>query len=162
MPQDHAKAREWFEKAVAAGDAAAMTNIGRLYGFGHGVPQDYAKAREWFEKAAAAGEKRALGSLSWFALFAREFAQALDAAERALADRPDFRVATTNRAHALMFLGRATEAREAYLAHKDKPSQSDNKTLQQVIAADFVELRNAGLHHPQMAEIEAALGIVKP
>jgi len=91
-----------------------MTSIGRLYASGHGVPQDYAKAREWYEKAVAAGDKQALGNLSWAALFAREFAQALDAAERALADRPDFRVAITNRAHALMFLGRAAEAREAY------------------------------------------------
>ena len=72
-------------------------------------------------------------------------------------------VATSNRAHALMFLGKAAEAREAYLAHKDKQiPQSANKTWQQAIAADFVELRMAGLDHPQMVEIEAALGIVRP
>ena len=141
-----------------------MASIGRLYVQGHGVPQDYAKAREWYEKAATAGEKRALGNLSWAALLAREFAQALDAAERAFADRPDSRwAATANRAHALMFLGRVAEAREAYLAHRDMRSpQIANKTWQQVIAADFVELRKAGLDHPQMVEIEAALGIVKP
>ena len=53
VPQDYAKAREWYEKAAAAGDAAAMRNLGFLYANGQGVPQDYAKAREWYEKAAA-------------------------------------------------------------------------------------------------------------
>jgi TPR repeat protein len=31
VPQDYAKAREWFEKGVAAGDARAMVGIGWLY-----------------------------------------------------------------------------------------------------------------------------------
>jgi len=52
VPQDYAKAREWYDKAAAAGDAVAMANIGGLYAKGHGVPQDYAKARKWWEKAA--------------------------------------------------------------------------------------------------------------
>ena len=31
VAQDYAKAREWFEKAAAKGDALAMTNLGLLY-----------------------------------------------------------------------------------------------------------------------------------
>ena len=31
MPQDYAKAREWYEKAADKGDAVAMTNLGWLY-----------------------------------------------------------------------------------------------------------------------------------
>jgi TPR repeat protein len=66
VPQDYAKAREWYEKAAAAGNARAMALIGVLYADGHGVPQDYAKAREWYEKAAAGGNadaRRALPEL---------------------------------------------------------------------------------------------------
>ena len=55
VPQDYAKAREWYDTAAAAGDAGAIANIGGLYAKGQGVPQDYAKAREWYENAAAAG-----------------------------------------------------------------------------------------------------------
>ena len=63
MAQDYAKAREWYEKAAAKGDASAMFNLGSLYKNGHGVAQDYAKAREWYEKAAANGDKDAKAQL---------------------------------------------------------------------------------------------------
>jgi TPR repeat protein len=163
VPQDYAKAREWYEKAAAAGDAFAMVGIGLLVANGQGVPQDYVKAREWFENAAAAGDKGALGSLSWHALFAREYAHALDAAERALKTDPSLLWIETNRAHALMLLGRAAEAREVYLAHRDKRIPNNaNKLWQEGIAEDFAELRKAGIEHPQMAEIETALGIARP
>ncbi len=159
---DYVKAHEWYEKAAADGDAVAMVSLGALYANGDGVPKDYAKALAWLEKAAAIGNAEALGQLSWHALFAREFAQALDAAERALKADPEQLWVAANRAHALMFLGRAAEAREAYLMHRDKRiAQKGNKTWQQLIADDFDELRKAGLDHPQMAEIEGALGVTK-
>jgi TPR repeat protein len=37
--------REWYEKAVAKDNAAAMYMLGTLYENGQGVPQDGAKAR---------------------------------------------------------------------------------------------------------------------
>ena len=43
-----------------------------------------AEAKAMLEKAVAAGDRSALGQLSWHALLAREFTQALDSAERAL------------------------------------------------------------------------------
>jgi hypothetical protein len=55
VPQDYAKARQWYEKAAAQGNAWAQNNLGVLYANGQGVPQDYAKARQWYEKAAAQG-----------------------------------------------------------------------------------------------------------
>ena len=64
--QDYGKARDWFEKAAAVGDAAAVVSLGLLYENGEGGLQDYAKARDWFEKAAATGDTfamRSLGSL---------------------------------------------------------------------------------------------------
>ena len=60
VPQDYAQAREWFEKAAAAGHAMAMRYLGLLYYNGQGVAQDYARAREWFEKAFAAGDSGAV------------------------------------------------------------------------------------------------------
>jgi TPR repeat protein len=71
VPQDDAKAREWYEKAAAEyekaaaeyekaaaeGDPDAMVNLGDLYH--NGVPQDDAKAREWYDKAREWYEKAA-------------------------------------------------------------------------------------------------------
>jgi uncharacterized protein len=63
VPQDYAKAREWYEKAADKGNATAMVNLGLLYVNGQGVAQDYAKAREWFEKAAGEGNADAMMGL---------------------------------------------------------------------------------------------------
>jgi len=63
VPQDAARAREWYEKAADrlekaadGGDAGSMSALAVIYEKGQGVPQDGAKAREWFQKAAAKGD----------------------------------------------------------------------------------------------------------
>jgi uncharacterized protein len=63
VPQDYAKAREWYDKAAAKGHDGAMVGLGLLYENGQGVPQDYVKAREWFEKAAAKDNAYAMVNL---------------------------------------------------------------------------------------------------
>ena len=55
----------------------------------------------------------ALNDVAWYALFAREFTKALTVADRAHALLPDDLAIETNRAHALMFLGREEEAQGA-------------------------------------------------
>ena len=56
-------AREWYEKAAAAGDATGMASLGVLYVEGEGVKQDYSKAREWYERAAATGNGSGMAGL---------------------------------------------------------------------------------------------------
>src|SRR5262245_37582433 len=63
VAQDYGQARQWYEKAAAAGSAGAMANLGMLYHNGQGVAQDYEQARQWYEKAAAGGDDRAMNSL---------------------------------------------------------------------------------------------------
>jgi hypothetical protein len=92
-----------------------------------------------------------LSKLSWYALFAHHYAEALDAAERSLKLKPDL-AEETNHAPSLMMLGRTAEAKALYLAHKGKPLQG--KTWQQVIVDDFGLLRNAGIKNSLMEEIE--------
>jgi hypothetical protein len=93
------------------------------------------------------------GSLSWYALFAHHYAEALDAAERSIKLKPNL-VAETNRAHALMMLGRTADAKAIYLAHKGEPL--NGKKWEEVVADDFAQLRKAGIESPLMAEIETA------
>jgi TPR repeat protein len=51
VSQDCDSAREWYQKAVEAGNNDAANGLGLLYQKGNGVAQDYGKAREWFQKA---------------------------------------------------------------------------------------------------------------
>ena len=79
---------------------------------------DMAKPREDGEAAEAPDPIIAQGRLSRSRLLAREFDKSLEASERALQLAPRMLWIAANRAHALMFLGRAKEAREAYLEQK--------------------------------------------
>jgi hypothetical protein len=110
------------------------------------------------EKAGKPGQDTAsaLVGLAWYRLFAHDFKGTLIASDRAIAVAPDMLAAVTNKAHALMFMGRAWEARALYARYKGQ----DVKGLGQweaVVLDDFKELEKRGLKHPQMAEIKALL-----
>ena len=174
VTQDYAKAREWYEKAAAKGDPEVTADLERLTISEAAATGHYAEALKLQEaleaKQEAAETKReskpgketveALAKVARYALLARDFAKALNVAERAHALLPDDLMIETNRAHALMFSERAKDAKALYLAHKGEqlPDQ-DNELWEQVIADDFVELRKAGVTNPMMADIENALGI---
>jgi hypothetical protein len=57
-----------------------------------------------------------------------------------------------------MFMEHDEKAKALHLAHKGETSQS-GKLWEQIIAEDFAKLRQAGLTHPMMADIEKELGI---
>ena len=52
VPQNYAKALEWYTKSANQGYSQAQYNLGLMYKNGEGVPQDYTKALELFQKAA--------------------------------------------------------------------------------------------------------------
>ena len=64
VPEDDAKAVEWFSRAAEQGDPAAQNNLGRMYADGEGVPEDDPKAVEWYSKAAEQGNATAQYSLA--------------------------------------------------------------------------------------------------
>src|SRR5262249_39777682 len=98
-------------KRIAHGMAVKTQEVEKLYASGPGTQ--------------TAGS---LGNFSWHALFARAPAEALEASNRALTLAPDQTWIATNKAHALMFVGRAEEARAEYLAHRGKQlPQNGNK-----------------------------------
>ena len=65
IPHDYVKARQWYEKAAAQGEAEAQFKLGAMYANGRGVRQDYAEARKWYEKAAAQGDAQAQNNLGF-------------------------------------------------------------------------------------------------
>lgn len=108
----------------------------------------------------ASNTAKALGELAWYALLARSHDEALATSQRAAALAPQLLWVETNRAHALLFLGRAAEARELYLAHKHKrPSEESDKLWEDIIAEDFDALRAAGIQHPEFVKVLSALGV---
>ena len=55
---------QWYERAAAAGDAAAQNRLGILCENGMGRPRDFAAAAHWYELAAASGETLARFNLA--------------------------------------------------------------------------------------------------
>ncbi len=53
VPQDYAKALQWYRKAAEQGKASAQNNLGVMYSKGQGVPQDYVQAHMWYNLAAS-------------------------------------------------------------------------------------------------------------
>lgn len=96
-----------------------------------------------------------IGSIAFNFILAREFDQALDAAEQAAALAPDQIWIDVNRAHALMFLGRLDEARVFYLRHRGEKRVQGDKSWEAVVLEDFAQLRKAALSQPLMDEIES-------
>jgi TPR repeat protein len=198
IPRDDVTRFKWYKNAAEYGDIVAMHVVAGLYGSGRGVPQSSANALEWDDRAAAAIEKReiaeagkpgletarALGSVAWDALLAQRPAQSLEAANRARSLVPEplliqleWLWIEADRAHALMFMDRGSDARNIYLNliervepklistqadDRDKAMDGDNvdrdnKPWQRWIADDFAKLREAGLERLLMADIETVI-----
>ena len=63
VPQNHRKAKEWFDKAVEQGHTGAQVNLGTLYLRGEGAPQSSQMALFWFARAAAHEDPLAFAKL---------------------------------------------------------------------------------------------------
>jgi TPR repeat protein len=182
IPKDDAKAREWLGLAASAGDAEAKRNLEnfdflpKLLSAGDadvaGNHREAKRLRAELAREIEADERRrsgksgrrtaeALAGLAWEELFVRNYSGALDASVRAHSLAPDVIWYEGNHAHALMFLGRVTEARELYLSHEHDSDiglpfvgLNDRKSWRGATIADFAEFRSAGLTHPLMDEVQ--------
>jgi tetratricopeptide (TPR) repeat protein len=109
-------------------------------------------------QAALSNDGEDIAGVSYKFLLAGKFAKALEASDQAIAAMPDTIWPHSNRAHALMFLGRKDEARALYLKYRGAPNAQGDRNWNDIVRVDFKELREAGHTHPLMAEIETALG----
>jgi tetratricopeptide (TPR) repeat protein len=98
----------------------------------------------------------ALGSLADVQLLNQQPDDALGSADEALSLDPSAIWVETNRAHALLFLGRFDEAKYIYLTFKDT-LVSSNKTFSQAVENDFAEFRKYGLGRQEMKQVEVLL-----
>jgi tetratricopeptide (TPR) repeat protein len=93
-------------------------------------------------------------NLSYQFLLARNFPLALETADLTTERMPDALWLQVNRAHALLFIGRVDEARALYIRHRGAADVNNGKSWEEVVREDFQELRQAGLVHPLMDELE--------
>jgi TPR repeat protein len=63
LPVDYQLAMLWYQRAVAAGDWRAMSDIAFLYEYGLGVHQDFSAATAWYRTAASAGDLLAMNEI---------------------------------------------------------------------------------------------------
>jgi tetratricopeptide (TPR) repeat protein len=95
-----------------------------------------------------------IGDLAFRFTLTRNFPRALEAADQAISLAPGEIWLYANRAHALMFLNQADDARAIYMKYRGTQKVQSGKPWEAVILEDFAGLRKAGLTHPLMDEIE--------
>jgi len=130
----------------------------------------YAAAENEYRSVLAIQERvlgpqhpRTLGTranLAWCQILLRDFAGALATVEAGRKGNASDLALETDRAHALLFLGRSREAEQIYLQHRgEKVAAAFQKPWEQVILQDFDALEKAGFARPEMTRIR---GLLKP
>jgi len=97
------------------------------------------------------------GNLAYAFVKAGDFAAALKVADEAISFAPSMIWLYGHRAHALMFLGRVDEARALYLRYRGDKAMG-NTSWEAFVLGYFADLREGGLTHPLMDEIEQLFG----
>lgn len=97
-------------------------------------------------------------SLSWHQIFARDFAGALATTDAAMKIDPSDLYVATNRAHALLLLGRTQEADAIYLGNRGKKMETDSdSTWEQTVLKDFDDLEAVGIANPEIPRLRKLL-----
>jgi hypothetical protein len=148
MQQERAAIQSAFEANDFAKAATLQTTLAETV--------EKAETQQAGKPGAATADE--LVKVSWYALFARDYDNALSATGRAASLAPDEAqlIIATNRAHALMCLDRADEARALYAQHRGKDVAGQGK-WEAVIRKDFSEFRAKGVNCARMDEIEAMM-----
>src|SRR5262249_61177173 len=146
-----------FEKLggvqVAQGDlAGALTSYRDSFAIRKRLAQLDPGNAGW-QRALSASIKK-LGGVAYNLVLAGDFKQGLSVADEAIALAPATIWIYANRAHALMLLGRVAEARALYLSFRGTTKVIDDKSWETIVLDDFAELRQAGITHSLMDEIE--------
>ncbi len=114
----------------------------------------FPKLAEFGDNAKFARSKLAnlAATISYITLFDGQFNESEQKSREAIGLNPKPLWLKTNLAHALMLQDKREEATAIYLQYRGE--KINGKLWEEVILADFMELKSKGIAHPQMAEIE--------
>jgi tetratricopeptide (TPR) repeat protein len=104
-------------------------------------------------------------SLAWYQLHTKDFAGALASSEEGLKLKPRYLPLETNRAHALLFLGKTDEAEKIYRQYMGREIGVESEgqkndplnTWEKTILEDFDTLEKDGISHPEFNRIREIL-----
>lgn len=138
-------------------DVTNYDNLGRIYFNRRYYAEAYRMAKLGLRYSAEDKERysRYL-SLSWYALFNRDFEGAIAYANNGIQIDPANLWIYTNLAHGLLFTNqfdRATEIYNKYIGIK----LSSGNYWEEVLLKDFKDLADAGIVHPQMDTVKVTL-----
>jgi len=68
VPQDSAKAAEWYRNAATQGDSVAAARLGTMYRIGDGLPRDQNQAARWYAMGAQKGNPLAQAGLGFMSM----------------------------------------------------------------------------------------------
>src|SRR5262249_3579446 len=96
-------------------------------------------------------------SVSWYRLLAKDFEGTVKAVDEAIAIDPNYIPAYTNKAHALMFLGKWDAAKTIYAKFRGEKVPQMDASWEQLILNDLAEFEKNGLSDPKIAEVKAMM-----
>jgi TPR repeat protein len=68
VPQDYAKAVEWYQRAGDQGNVQAEIDLAFMYSHGQGLQKDYTRAVDWYQRAADQGDSAGQDSIGFMYL----------------------------------------------------------------------------------------------
>ncbi|HUC18651.1 MAG TPA: hypothetical protein VMA37_13295 [Acetobacteraceae bacterium] len=172
VPQSDAEAMRWFAKDSATGDSDGERRIGDILAREKKYDEALAAYRKSVRLAQAAlvanpndsDAKEAIpllagdvGDVAYEFLLQGEFKKALDTANLSVGLMPESVWLQSNRADALMMLGKTDEARAIYLRFRAVKDAGNGQSWTDGVLSDFAALRKKGFSSPLMAEIETTL-----
>jgi tetratricopeptide (TPR) repeat protein len=137
-------------ESLTGNDRAALAAIAEAIRIARGLHQAHPDeaSRSWLALT--------LGHQSSALLLARQYQEAIAAAEEALGLDPSQTAIYTKQAHGYLLTGQFDKALAIYRAHA-KDQANDDQTSAEVVLDDFAALRQRGIDHPDMKRIEALL-----
>jgi tetratricopeptide (TPR) repeat protein len=114
---------------------------------------------EAFTVARRTSNVTSLADVAIHFLLAKEYQKSLEISDLVISLAPDKTWLYTNKADALMFLGRVDEARAIYIGRRGQGIY--DKSWESMILDDFAVFRKAGLTNPLMDEIEKTFAVKK-
>jgi tetratricopeptide (TPR) repeat protein len=130
-------------------------NLTGIYAARKNYTEAYAVAKLRLQQTAPADQATAYGAAAWWALFARDFQNAIAYSKRGLAINPDEKWINTNLAHGYLFTGQFASAQSIYLEYTG--IKLSDLYWDEVILNDFRDLEAAGVWHERMNDIRVSL-----
>ena len=133
--------------------------------------KDYTKFLEYAKKSIDIGKELNIKfndpnellsnylNISWYQLENQKFNDSILSSQEGLKIDPEYISLYTNQAHGYLFSNQFEKAKSIYKKYKGKTLEDGNELWNDIIIDDFQNLREVGIFHPKMIDIEFLLDV---